>query len=346
MSEQLPVTTDSPTGAPATAPRERGWRGVVLAVLAFVAVPLMGPARLATPVEQTLLLLVPAIAVCMLLGWWAGGRLSHALIWLALGAWMVVQPMALDPLYGKLALGWALLLATAFGVVSLASPSSRFFPRALSAVGLALAGGLVMLVVTRTTGDVLTDMLTTLYRHRVEEMLLFFTQDPQWQAMTAKNPDAAQMTTLVIERVRAMQGPAVRLAPAFLALESLAALALAWAVYHRIARVRLGAPLAPLRDFRFSDQLVWGLIVGLVAALFPSLADLRTFGFNLLLFFGALYALRGFGVLSFLLPGRFVTAMLVSAALFFPLVAAFALGMGLGDTWLDWRSRARPTPTH
>ena len=78
-------------------------------------------------------------------------------------------------------------------------------------------------------------------------------------------------------------------------------------------------------------------------ALFPALADLRSFGLNLLLFFGTLYALRGLGVLAFLLPGRFATAMLISATLLFPLVGAFALGLGLGDTWLDWRSRARPT---
>jgi hypothetical protein len=27
----------------------------------------------------------------------------------------------------------------------------------------------------------------------------------------------------------------------------------------------------------------------------------------------------------------------------FPLLGALAFGLGLGDTWLDWRSRARPT---
>ena len=66
--------------------------------------------------------------------------------------------------------------------------------------------------------------------------------------------------------------------PALLALQSLAALALAWATYHRLGRARLGAPLEPLREFRFNDQLVWGLIVGLTIVLLPTLTPLRDLG--------------------------------------------------------------------
>ncbi len=101
-----------------------------------------------------------------------------------------------------------------------------------------------------------------------------------------------------------------------------------------------------MREFRFSDQLVWGLIVGLVVVLLPSLAAIRPIGLNLLVFFGALYALRGFGVLAwFLAPDRIGLAPLIGFALLMPpLVGALALGLGLGDTWVDWRTRgARPT---
>jgi hypothetical protein len=144
--------------------------------------------------------------------------------------------------------------------------------------------------------------------------------------------------------------------PALLGLESLLVLALAWALFHRLSRVRIGAPLAPLREFRFNDQFVWGLIVGLVIFLLPSLAGMRGLGSNLVLFFGALYAIRGFGVLSwFLAPGALVAALVVGfamlwwpvlspvAVLGFMLLALAAFGLGLGDTWADWRSRARPT---
>ena len=141
--------------------------------------------------------------------------------------------------------------------------------------------------------------------------------------------------------------------PSLLALESLAALALAWATYHRLSRARLGAPLRPLREFRFNDQLVWGLIVGLTIVLLPTLSALRDVGQNLLVFFGALYAVRGLGVLDwFMAPGTlgvalaigavllFAPVLQVFAALAFLMLAVAAIALGLGDTWADWRGRA------
>jgi hypothetical protein len=147
-----------------------------------------------------------------------------------------------------------------------------------------------------------------------------------------------------------------RLFPSLLLLESLIALALAWAIYHRISRTRLGVPLGFLKDFRFNDQFVWGLIAGLTIVFVPAFHYLDGVGRNLLVFFGALYAIRGFGVLSwFLAPGALAAALLVGfamlwwpvlnavAVLGFVLLALAAFGLGLGDTWADWRSRARST---
>ena len=126
--------------------------------------------------------------------------------------------------------------------------------------------------------------------------------------------------------------------------------------HHRLSRARLGPPLRPLREFRFNDQLVWGLIVGLTIILLPTLKSLHGAGKNLLVFFGALYAVRGFGVLTwFMAPGSLGVTLTVSFVLLFaPILGAFAalallmlavaaLALGLGDTWADWRSRARPT---
>jgi hypothetical protein len=60
-------------------------------------------------------------------------------------------------------------------------------------------------------------------------------------------------------------------------------------------------------------------------------------------FFSALYVLRGLGVLAwFMADRRLALAMLILLALLFtPAVGALALALGLGDTWLDWRGRAR-----
>ena len=139
-------------------------------------------------------------------------------------------------------------------------------------------------------------------------------------------------------------------------MQSLAALALAWATYHRLGRARLGAPLRPLKEFRFNDQLVWGLIVGLTIMLLPTLKALHGAGKNLLVFFATLYAVRGFAVLAwFMAPGAlgvtltvgFVMLLLpilgVFAALALMMLGVAALALGLGDTWADWRSRARQT---
>ena len=38
-----------------------------------------------------------------------------------------------------------------------------------------------------------------------------------------------------------------------------------------------------------------------------------------------------------------MTLMVGLAIFMWPVLGVFALGVGLGDTWLDWRRRARPT---
>ncbi|MEX2177653.1 MAG: DUF2232 domain-containing protein, partial [Gemmatimonadaceae bacterium] len=186
----------------------------------------------------------------------------------------------------------------------------------------------------------------------------FIGQHPkEWGQLTARIPQIGQLPAETEKQLTAIANVGHTLYPSMLALQSLVALALAWSVYHRLARARLGPPLGQLRDFRFNDQLVWGLIVGLTIVFLPNLASVRAVGRNLLFFFGALYALRGLGVLSwFMAPGALaITATVGFAMLWWPVLNAIAaigflflaiaaFGLGLGDTWADWRSRARSTP--
>jgi hypothetical protein len=94
---------------------------------------------------------------------------------------------------------------------------------------------------------------------------------------------------------------------------------------------------------RFHEALVWGVVAGLVLVALPFTGTARDVGVNLLLFFGALYALRGMGVvLWFLSPGRAMTVVLVLFTVFFwPVVVTVSAGLGLGDTWFDWRRASR-----
>ena len=134
--------------------------------------------------------------------------------------------------------------------------------------------------------------------------------------------------------------------PGLLGLESLAALARAWAAWHRLSRTRVGAPLGALSAFRFSDHLVWGVVVG-AALVLPVLPQpLRLAGAGCLLFFGTLHVLRGVGVLVWWLPERRAAVLplllVAGLSLFSPgavlaSVTAALLLLGLGDTWRDLR---------
>jgi len=342
--------------AVAPAPSERGWGKLLLALAAFLFIPVMPPLRVLLPVEETLLLLLPALAACCLVGWWAGGRFVLAFVWVGLAAWALAQPAVPGSFY-NLVRGWSLLLAGAFGLICLFGAQRPFFSRALSTLSLAMAIVLVMSARGPLTPRRATEAVTVEFARRNTESMAML------RAFLKDHPDVAQVMPQAGALPEAFQlqltqvaETGVGLFPSLLLLESLVALGLAWATFHRLSRTRLGAPLGPLKDFRFNDQLVWGLIAGLAIVFVPALDFLGGTGRNLLVFFGALYAIRGFGVLSwFLAPGALAAALFVGfamlwwpvlnavAVLGFVFLALAAFGLGLGDTWADWRRRARPT---
>jgi len=342
--------------AEAPALSERGWGKLLLALAAFLIVPPFTPLKALLPVEDTFLLLFPALAACCLVGWWAGGRLALAITWVGLAAWMLAQPAPAGTFY-NLVRGWTLLLAGSFGLVCLFGTQRPFFSRALTAASLAIT--LVLLMSTRgplTPGRVQLAVQTEFARRNVDQIATFRAQLRQYPDVVKSMPQVASLPDELGARLTMMAETGTKLYPSLLLLESLIALALAWGIYHRISRTRLGAPLGFLKDFRFNDQFVWGLIAGITIVLIPALDFLDGTGRNLLVFFGALYAIRGFGVLSwFMAPGALAAVLLVGfamlwwpvlnavAVLGFLLLALAAFGLGLGDTWADWRSRARPT---
>jgi hypothetical protein len=128
--------------------------------------------------------------------------------------------------------------------------------------------------------------------------------------------------------------------PALLALESIAALGVAWWARARLLGDR-DRGLSPLRDFRFNDHLVWVLVLGLLLLVLQSGGAARL-GSNALVLMGALYALRGAAVFVFVSGGMSLFGY-VAFALLLVLVPPVTLGtaalIGIGDTWLDLRSR-------
>jgi len=350
----------------------------MLLMVAVTAAPAWPPAlalpaatvRLLLPVEQFALMVLVSIASCAIVGWWAGGRLLLGVVWGVAAAWVVWKvPLPLSG-YGAFLRGWAVTVGAAFGLVCLVAAAKPFLTRALAAVALAgvvTAGGFSM----RATGgqsvfNASALMFSQEYQQRLGASLSVWharTASPSWRAFAARFPEtverAERMEAVLLaladsQPASAAVGglrlaPLVRLAPALLALESLLALALGWAAYHRLARARIGPPLAALRDLRFNDQWVWGLIVGITVLLLPTLVEWRTVGLNLVAFFGTLYALRGAGVLTWYVPDRAAVWVLLGLMVLVPvlgpvwmLVALLTVTftLGLGDTWRDFRAGA------
>lgn len=342
----MDATVTEPAEVPT--PRERGWGRIVFATICFLVIPVTPLLRVLLPTEQTALLLAPALAACAVVGWLAGGRAALAAVWTLVAAWSVTQ-MSDGGLFAVLQAGWALLVAASFGTLAAIrrDTAAPFLPRALRAVAISMGVALAITLAVPGGPTRVADGIAAEAGRRADESRTGWRQmtgRPEWKEFVAQNPSAGEMATLVEAQLTALPVTSRTLFPALAALEALAALALAWALYHRIGRARIGPPLAAVRDFRFNDHMVWGVVAGLGMVLLPGVALVRAIGANLLLFFGALYTMRGVGVFMWMAsPGRLATAMLVVIALlFWNVLGVMALGLGVGDTWLDWRSRARP----
>ena len=340
-----PAAEPSPGSSAALSSAPVRWWPVLLALAGFLVLPLVPTIFVAAaPIIHTWMLLAGALAICAALAWWNGGG-----IWLAGVAAILIVLVVGAPLHGVatkyalLARGWVLVLAASFGVASLLTPSQGFFPRALVAVGIATAIGFVVAIASPGGVSNVHDVTQAELTRRTDAMITFVdrtTSEPEWRKMADQTP---ALDSTMVRSKRALHdipAQAASLVPALLALESLAALALAWAVFHRLPVPGIGPGLGELRQFRFNDQLVWGLAVGATIALLPVFADGRMAGMNLLVFFGALYLLRGVGVLSWMARAKWVATLLIVLTLFgFIVVGALALGVGVVDTWMDWRSR-------
>ena len=102
--------------------------------------------------------------------------------------------------------------------------------------------------------------------------------------------------------------------------------------------------MSSLTEFRFPDVLVWVLIAGVALLVVPLADGAARVGSNLVFFMGALYAVRGAAVIMFLSGGlSFFGYVLLALGLVLvpPLVLTGALVIGIGDTWLDVRTRVR-----
>ena len=231
--------------------------------------------------------------------------------------------------------GWTIILGGCFAAVTLRWPERKFLPRALLALAISGAGAWAALGLSPRRWAIIDGMVAARLRDGVSTSL---------EALRVLRDGTPLPGTVITTVFRAAEWQS-NLFPAMLGLSSLAALGTAWWIYVRLVRGS-GEGLGELRDFRFDDQLVWLLVAG--AALFivqPDGAAGRV-GLNLLAFMGALYALRGAGVAVTLTRGVSALGWVLLALAFLllaPFLFAAALLIGLSDTWMDIRARARRT---
>ena len=144
--------------------------------------------------------------------------------------------------------------------------------------------------------------------------------------------------------------------PAAAMLMGLAGLLIAWRWYHVLSDRPAGTAPGPVTAFRFNDHFIWLLVLGLgatVAQISGVLPADAGWPADLLVFFGGLYIARGYSVAR-TVWGRWNAGrgtpvpLLLAAALFvlflLPFALASLLGLGLADTWLDFRRPPAPAP--
>ena len=335
--------------AATTTARKESWWPLFWGLAVFLVCPFIPPFDAITPIQQSLLMLVPIVAVCSVIGWRLGARAALAVVWLTLSVWMLLQPAGPPgSQYDAMARGWVILLAASFGLVSLWNDAMPFFTRALFTVALAMAVGFSIALSSSSgiarfqhaAGEEFARRVAAAIE-RVEDQR----STEGWKQFAARYPSIDSGYDDMEIVLREIPPRAAAVLPALLALESLAALGLGWAVYRRVSAITIGPALGRLTDFRFNDQLIWGLAVGATLCLLPQFQEGRGAGYNLLLFFGALYLVRGTGVLGWMSRGRYALIFLLTLIpQVFVLFVAVTLVLGLGDTWLDLRRRNATSP--
>jgi hypothetical protein len=228
--------------------------------------------------------------------------------------------------------GWTLVLAGGFVAATLSGPRTPFTERALVAVGVA-TGWTVGVLLLSNGWNSLDGMVGERIAAGTAAMLDL---GGSWFESDGGGAfgDAARRTAEVQHF----------LFPAQSGLAALLGLGGAWWLHGRVSGEQRAAPMGPLRDFRFPDAMIWVFIAGIGILLVFGWSDgWGRIGANLVVFMGALLALRGAAVLLVLAGGvTLFRGLLILVGLFVaaPVLLTGALVVGLGDVWFDLRTRA------
>jgi hypothetical protein len=312
------------------------------------------------PIEQTMLLFVPAVAACALVGWWAGGRAFIAVAWVSIAVLLTLEGENPASAFYNLARGWSLLLAGAFGLVCLFGARRPVFSRALTALAITLACAVVMSLIGPVTPAVASRTVAAEFERRNAESMTtlndFITAHPkEWQDLSSRLPQVKTLPEETGKQLKQFSGAGLaifrRCSRSSRSRPSLWAGQLSPAGPHSFGPATWPAPRVSIQrpvhlgfDHRADDRLA------------PHAHDAhRHRSQSPRLFRRAVRRPRSRGPQLVHGPRRiggharhrlrhallpFLSAVAVLA---FMALAVAAVGLGLGDTWADWRSRARST---
>ncbi len=235
----------------------------------------------------------------------------------------------------------AAVMGSAAFVVTFLSTSWSLTHRSLAAIGVAAGGTAALLAAARTSWPEI--------RWWVESRVQFAAQ----LALTRLSGDepGAGDDALVVQLKAWFESVIPLMAdffPATVAVQMLAGLALATALYRRFAPAA-GVTWGKFRDFRFSEHLGWIAVIALAIVLLTRAATLKLMAANVLVVAGLLYTLRGTAVAWFGLtltggPGLLTTGLVAFSVVFMlPVIIIGAIFIGVVDAGLDLRRRW-PTP--
>jgi hypothetical protein len=302
---------------------ERGWTLARASLLVMAAV-------LLSPLSPVWIVFIPF--ALLLLAFRTDDRMSVAMAALILGLGFAgSRPGGMEWYVPR---AWSLIAGGAFVAVNVVWRGNGLVGRSLRAIGVAL--GVVALIGLARPGVL---------------------QGVNWW-MTSEIRQAAVVAGSVLQQIQGSADPEVRrqlesavqrwvgfqqdVYPAMLSLATVAALGVAWFGFERVSG-RLGSP-GPVREFRFSDHLIWLLIGGLCLLVLPLGGLAFRVGENATLFMGGLYLFRGAAILLWIGAAAATSVwsgvlLSLAALLLYPVVLGTALVLGLSDTWIDLRAR-------
>ena len=224
--------------------------------------------------------------------------------------------------------GWALLLGGCFVGLSIARPKMKISDRALEAVFGALVLAAILMTLMSGAWNIVDWVISDRVRATVAQVIALGGSEGLAPALITAFYQTADEQILIF--------------PALTALASMSALLLSWWLFIFFSG-RSEEALGSVKNFRFNENLIWMLVVGLFLLFTRWNEPLQRLGSNAVVFIGALCAVRGAAVIVFITGGFSVLGYamtLLGLVIVTPIVLGGAVLIGIADIYFDFRKRS------